>query len=175
MPALKNKRHERFAQAIAHGADPAGAYTGAGYDVAARSAGTAATRLLTTAAVTARIAELGVTSGLPIPGDSGDLAEPTGTRDASDATPTLPSVASALRELEEARKVAIAKGQAAAAISAIMAKAKLAGLLGERPDNASPQPTAFDGNYTEAARRIAFLLRLAEEEQLSSDPQDASH
>jgi hypothetical protein len=116
-----------------------------------------------------------MTPGSTDPGDAGDVAETTGTSDTSAAAPTVPTVASALRELEEARKVAIAKGQAAAAISAIMAQARLAGLLGEKPDNAPPQPTAFDGNYTEAARRIAFLLRLAKEENRSPDRADGSH
>ena len=71
---------------------------------------------------------------------------------------------SAIRELEEARKIAIAKKQAAAAISATLAKVKLAGLLAEKPET-GPEPSVFDGNYTEAARRIAFLLRLAEHEE----------
>lgn len=175
MPALKNKRQEHFAQAMAQGADPVEAYAGAGYDVVACSAETGAARLLKIAAVAARIAELGMTPAPAYAGNSGAVAETTGTSDTSDAAPTVPSVASALRELEEARKVAIAKGQAAAAISAIMAKAKLAGLLAERPDSAPPQPTAFDGNYTEAARRIAFLLRLAEEERETFEPVDELH
>jgi hypothetical protein len=175
MPALKNKRHELFAQAIAHAADPADAYRSAGYDVTVCSAEAGAMRLRKNPTVAARIAELGMTPAPAYAGDSGAVAETTGTSDTSNAAPAAPSVASALRELEEARKVAIAKGQAAAAISAIMAKAKLAGLLAERPDSAPPQPTAFDGNYTEAARRIAFLLRLAEEERESFEPVDESH
>jgi len=175
MPALKNKRQEHFAQAIAQGADPTDAYADAGYDVAACSAETGALRLLKTAAVAARIAELGITRGPADTAESGAPAETSQSGDTFDPAPAAPSIASALRELEEARKVAIAKGQAAAAISAIMATAKLAGLLGEKPDGVPPQPTAFDGNYTEAARRIAFLLRLAKEEQRSPDSLDGSH
>ena len=164
MPALKNKRHEQFARATAEGADPAEAYGRAGYDVAACSAETGAARLLKNAVVVARITELGMTPAPAEVGGPDDLAAATRTAATFDATAAVPSIASALRELEEARKVAIIKGQAAAAISAIMAKAKLAGLLGEQPQNAPQQPTVFDGNYKEAARRIAFLLRLAEDE-----------
>jgi hypothetical protein len=77
------------------------------------------------------------------------------------------TAASTIRELEEARKIAVDKQQAAAAVSAILAKAKFAGLLDEKPEStpasAADQP-AFDGNYREAARRIALLLRLAEKQ-----------
>ena len=74
------------------------------------------------------------------------------------------TVATAIGEFEKARLLALKKGQAAAAVSATMAKAKLAGLLAEKPESKLERPAAFDGNYTEAARRIAFLLRLAEDE-----------
>jgi hypothetical protein len=77
------------------------------------------------------------------------------------------TAANMINEFEEARLLALAKGQASAAVTATMAKAKLAGLLKERPER-NPQPAAkFDGNYTEAARRIAFLLRLAADETSS--------
>jgi len=79
-------------------------------------------------------------------------------------TPTEMTAARAIEEFEEARLLALKKGQAAAAVSATMAKAKLAGLLAEKPDNTPERRTGFDGNYTEAARRIAFLLRLAKDE-----------
>jgi hypothetical protein len=72
-----------------------------------------------------------------------------------------------IREFEEARLLALDKGQASAAVTATMAKARLAGLLKERPES-NPEPEAkFDGNYTEAARRIALLLRLAADETAS--------
>jgi len=74
------------------------------------------------------------------------------------------TTAQAIHEFEEARLLALKKGQAAAAVSATMAKAKLAGLLAENPENTPEREITFDGNYTDAARRIAFLLRLAEDE-----------
>jgi hypothetical protein len=73
--------------------------------------------------------------------------------------------ATTISELEEAWKVAIRQGQSAAAVSAIMNKAKMAGLLTDRLDNSPARASSFDGNYTEAVRRIALLLHLAEEEQ----------
>ena len=86
---------------------------------------------------------------------------------AADAGPIEVTAASTIRELEEARQIAVAKQQAAAAISATLAKAKFAGLLDEKPESSresAPARPVFDGNYREAARRIGLLLRLAEDE-----------
>src|SRR5258708_35146151 len=63
-----------------------------------------------------------------------------------------------IRELELARSLAIKRGQASAAVTASLAKARLAGLLNERGESNAESP---DGNYAEAARRISLLLRLA--------------
>ena len=64
-------------------------------------------------------------------------------------------------ELERARSLAIKRGQASAAVTASLAKARLAGLLNERGESNAESPAKFDGNYVEAARRISLLLRLA--------------
>jgi hypothetical protein len=64
-------------------------------------------------------------------------------------------------ELEEARSLAAERGQASAAVTAILAKARLAGLLNDRGESNADSPPKFDGNYVEAARRISLLLRLA--------------
>jgi hypothetical protein len=66
-----------------------------------------------------------------------------------------------IRELELARSLAITRGQASAAVTATLAKARLAGLLNERGESNAESPAKFDGNYAEAARRISLLLRLA--------------
>jgi hypothetical protein len=153
MPALKNPRHERFAQAVARAVDAAAAYQSAGYDAEGGAAEAGASRLLRNAAVAARIAELQATPATAVA--------------ATEVMPTEVTTAQAVREFEEARLLALQKGQAAAAVSATMAKVKLAGLLAERPENKPASPTKFDGNYTEAARRIAFLLRLAAKETSS--------
>jgi hypothetical protein len=77
-----------------------------------------------------------------------------------------------IREFEQARLLALKKGQASAAVTATMAKAKLAGLLKERPESNPESAEKFDGNYTEAARRIALLLRLAADETASEQKLD---
>jgi hypothetical protein len=64
-------------------------------------------------------------------------------------------------ELERARWVAMERGQASAAVTAILAKARLAGLLNEKCESNAEPAAKFDGNYVEAARRISLLLRLA--------------
>jgi hypothetical protein len=142
MPALKNRRHERFAQAVARAVDAAAAYRSAGYDSKRVAAKAGASRLLRNAAVTARIAELQATPAVPI-----TAAEVTTEK--------------TINEFEEARRLALKKGQASAAVTATMAKAKLAGLLAEKPEGKAVSPPTFDGNYAEAARRITLLLRLA--------------
>src|SRR5215831_1707389 len=142
MPALKNPRHERFAQAMARTADTAAAYRSAGYQSKGSAAQAAASRLLQDATVAARIAELRTMPAITL---------------------TLPEVPTtvAIVEFEKARKLALKKGQASAAVSATLAKAKLAGLLNKKPENTTRRAVGFDGNYNEAARRILLLLRLA--------------
>ncbi|MGP9819200.1 terminase small subunit [Salinarimonas sp. NSM] len=106
MPAMKNARHEAFAQAVAKGRTQVEAYALAGYKPndghAARLAGNGRVR--------ARIAEL-----------QGRAAERTAV-----------TIESLTAELEEARALAKAQGQAGGAVAATMGKAKLHGLLVER-------------------------------------------
>jgi hypothetical protein len=79
-----------------------------------------------------------------------------------------------IRGLNEARKLAIGKGRAAAAVNATVEIGRLLRLLPDKPGRPpslhkpgrSPAPPAkFDGNYNDAARRIALLLRLAAKER----------
>jgi hypothetical protein len=72
-----------------------------------------------------------------------------------------------IHEFDEARLLAISRGQAAAAVTATLAKARLAGLLNEKGESTADPPAKFDGNYAEAARRIALVLRLANEQTAS--------
>ena len=145
VPALKNPRHERFAQAMARAGDAAAAYRSAGYESEDDAAEAGASRLLRNAAVVARIAELQTTPAIAL-------------------TITQVTTAKAITEFEEARLLALEKGQASAAVSATMAKAKLAGLLAEKPESKPKRVIGFDGNYAEAARRVALLLRLGANE-----------
>jgi hypothetical protein len=83
-------------------------------------------------------------------------AEEPGANTIAEVTPD-----NMIRELERARSLAIRRGQASAAVTATLAKARLAGLLNERCESNAQPSAKFDGNYVEAARRISLLLRLA--------------
>jgi hypothetical protein len=103
MPALTSPRSEAFAQALARGLPVRAAYVEAGYiDHMSNSA-----TLQRNSAIQARVREL--RSLIELPASAGGL--------------TLPMTL--MVELELARVKAMAEGQTSAAISAIMAKAKL--------------------------------------------------
>lgn len=102
MGALKNARHELFAQALAKGRTPEDAYRDAGFKPARQNAH----RLMTNDDVSTRVAEI---------------------KDKA-AARVVVTVESLAVELEEARTIAIAEKQSAAAVSASMGKAKLFGL-----------------------------------------------
>jgi hypothetical protein len=135
MPVLRNIRHEKFAHAIARGAAVPQAYERAGYAPGARAAAAAA-RLSGKAELKARVAEI-----------------------KSHAASAEPSVARMIDELEEARRLAIEIKQPAAAVSATLAKARIAGMIGEKADGKVATTLTFELSETEAARRIAFILR----------------
>jgi hypothetical protein len=74
-----------------------------------------------------------------------------------------------LSALEETRKEALKRGNTASAVTAILAMANFAGLLKDNfVPGAAPLPK-FDGNYHEAARRIALLLRLGKEKPAKAE------
>lgn len=156
MRALKNHRHERFAQELARTADPAAAYRSAGYRSDGAVAETRASRLLQNASVATRIAELRTTPATAMPAPEVTPATAVPVPEITPATATI--------EFEAARKLALEKGQASAAVSATLAKAKLAGLFAKKSESTTKRAVGFDGNYNEAARRILLLLRLAENE-----------
>jgi peroxiredoxin family protein len=91
------------------------------------------------------------------------------TTDAAEAAaPPEVTTASTMSALEEIRKKAMEKGHTAAAVSAVLAMARLAGLFKDKPER-SPALPKFDGNYHEAARRIALLLRLGKEKPAKAE------
>ncbi|WP_127524596.1 terminase small subunit [Mesorhizobium sp. Z1-4] len=102
MAALKNARHEAFAQALAKGTSASEAYVEAGY----KPDRGAASRLSANVNVQKRLAEL----------------------QARGAKKVEVTVESLTGELEEARSLALAEKQTSAAVSATMGKAKLFGL-----------------------------------------------
>jgi phage terminase small subunit len=145
MPALKNPRREWFAQELALGASAGIAYRRAGYVLRGRAAEAGAARLASSAEVTRRVGELTAGNAAPAEGASSDV-----------------TVATIIRELEEARRLAMAKKQPAPAVSAALGKAKIAGLVVDKAESRTDSTPAVEYTDTEAARRIAFLLRLAE-------------
>src|SRR4051794_10097290 len=105
MPILRNQRRERFAQEIAKAKTATQAMAIAGYSDPRNS-----TRLMKKDEVRCRIDELR--------GRGAERAEVT--------------VASLVAELEASRKLAAKQGQASAAVSATMGKAKILGLIIDR-------------------------------------------
>jgi galactose-1-phosphate uridylyltransferase len=103
MAALKNPKHELFAQEIAKGETQVEAYAKAGY-APNRSH---AARLVANGNIANRVAEL-----------KNKAAERT-----------VVTVESILRDLEEDRKFARKNGSASAAVTATMGRAKVAGLI----------------------------------------------
>lgn len=102
MPALDNPRHERFAQDLAKGKSAADAYVSAGY----QESRSAASRLSTNVNVVARVAEI---------------------QDRS-AIRTEITLQTLMTEAAEIQAAAMKANQHSAAIAALTAKAKLAGL-----------------------------------------------
>lgn len=102
MPALKNSKHERFAQALARGLSQVDAYEAAGYR---RNRG-AASRLAEDVSICKRLAELQSRVAARVEITAADL----------------------LQELEEARQLARELGQPAAMVSASAARAKILGI-----------------------------------------------
>jgi hypothetical protein len=87
---------------------------------------------------------------------------------AETASPPEVTTASTMSVLEEIRKKAMEKGHSAAAVNTVLAMARLAGLFKDKPER-SPALPRFDGNYHEAARRIALLLRLGKEKPAKAE------
>ena len=112
MPALKNARHERFAQEMAKGKSQTEAYSLAGYD----GDRTAASRLSTNVNVRTRLAELQ-------------------DRGAERAVVTTESL---IEEADEIKALALKASQYGPANAALTLKAKLAGKLVERAEVGTP-------------------------------------
>jgi hypothetical protein len=121
MPALANSRHEAFAQALARGLSIAGAYAEAGYKP---NRGNAHTLLKQNKCISKRVEE--------IQAEQLAIHQQATAEAAASAKVTLESL---IAEAEAARAKAMEeKGGAAAAVSALIAKAKLAGTWREKID-----------------------------------------
>lgn len=112
MPVLRNQRHELFAQELAAGRSASEAYERAGY----KSNYGNCIRLKGNERVEARVAELQ-------------------NRGAAHAEVTIVSL---VQELEDARQLAVERGQASAAVAATMGKAKVTGQIIDRAEVRNP-------------------------------------
>jgi hypothetical protein len=120
MPALKNPRHEAFAQALACGMSAAAAYGQVGFKPHRANAATLARKKH----ISVRVAEL----------QEEQLAIHQQATAAAAANKQV-TIESLIAEAEAARVKAMSeKGGAAAAVSALTAKAKLAGMWREKVD-----------------------------------------
>ena len=124
MPALANSRHEAFAQALARGLSIAAAYAEAGYKP---NRGNAHTLLKQNKCISKRVEE--------IQAEQLAIHQQATAEAAANAKVTTESL---IGEAEAARAKAMEeKGGAAAAVSALIAKAKLAGMWREKIDQHS--------------------------------------
>jgi hypothetical protein len=120
MPALKNPRHEAFAQELARGMSAAAAYGQVGFNPHRANAATLARK----EHISVRVAEL----------QEEQLAIHQQATAAAAANKQV-TIESLIAEAEAARAKAMSeKGGAAAAVSALTAKAKLAGMWREKLD-----------------------------------------
>ena len=145
MPTLQNPRHEKFAQELAAGKSAAEAYERAGY---VKNSGNCI-RLKGNERVSARVEEL----------QHGCAAR------------AEVSVASLLGELEEARKLALKRGQASAVVAATMGKAKILGLIIDRREvgDAGKFDDMTDEELISAAARKARELGIAGPREVEDD------
>ena len=139
MPTLANPRHEFFAQEFAKGNSKAEALSRAGYG-GSRSC---ASRLSTNANIRSRVAEL----------------------QANAAVSTVVTIEQLTFELEQARQLAMVRGNASAAVLAVIAKAKLHGLIhrdqaGSIPARVVEATPERQESPREIARLIAFALAI---------------
>jgi hypothetical protein len=119
MPILPNPKHEAFAQALARGLSISAAYVEAGYKP---NRGNAHTLLKQKKCISKRVEE--------IQAEQLAIHQQATAEAAADAKVTLESL---IAEAEAARVKAMAeKGGSAAAVSALTAKAKLAGMWREK-------------------------------------------
>ncbi len=111
-------------------------------------------------------------AGAKTEGGAAASSEPLAPSDITDVE--MMTLKGLIRGLNDARKLAISNGRPAAAVNATVEIGRLLRLLPDKPGRPpsphkpgrSPAPPAkFDGNYNDAARRIALLLRLAAKER----------
>jgi hypothetical protein len=104
----------------------------------------------------------------------GNAAAPSQAPAPSGTTPAEITIEGLIRDLDKALKTAVKKERPTAAVAAAVAICRLSNLLPDKPGRPpsshkpgrSPAPLPkFDGNYHDAARRVAFLLGIGKEKK----------
>jgi hypothetical protein len=154
MPVLANARHERFAQELVKGTSQGKAYALAGFKPSDQHA----SRLASSGKVRARVAELqeAVQARVVDQQANGEL-QATGS--------VVISVESLLRELEEARQMALALKQPGAIIKAVQAKAVLAGLVVNYRPAERIDPRTANPDELSDAELLAFIQAYHDDNQ----------
>jgi hypothetical protein len=134
MPALKNFKHELFAQELAKGTSQLAAYETAGY----KPTDAHACRLASDGRVRARVAEL----------------------QAEAAKQTKLTIHDIVRQLDEDRAFARSNGHSSAAVSASMGQAKLLGYLVDKIGSPDGGPIAHDITFGGKSAREILEERL---------------
>jgi phage terminase small subunit len=143
MPVLDNPKHERFAQELAKGRSQAEAYAEAGYTPSEQHA----SRLARNGKVQARVAEIQ---------DRGAIR-------------TEITLASLMEEAAEIQAAALKANQHSAAVAALTAKAKLAGLWIDKAENTN-RNVANPAEVSDA--ELAAVLKDSGGEGASAAPVD---
>jgi phage terminase small subunit len=143
MPALQNPKHERFAQELAKGKSQAEAYAEAGYKPSIPHA----SRLATNGNVQARVAEI---------------------QDRATIRTEI-TLASLMEEAAEIQAAALKANQHSAAVAALTAKAKLAGLWIDKAENTN-RNVADPATVSDA--ELAAVLKDGSGEGASAAPVD---
>jgi phage terminase small subunit len=141
---LKNARQERFAQELAKGKSQLDAYKAAGY----RPDRGAATRLSANISVATRVEELKARAAAKVEITVADIA----------------------RQLDEDREFAKECGQAGAAVSASLGKAKVLGLIVDRQEHTGRNGGPIEYRNLEEEEIDARLRALAEKHAGSDRP-----
>jgi phage terminase small subunit len=146
MPELRNLRHERFCQEYVrgpHAGNATSAYEAAGF----KRNKSQASRLANAPHIVARITELRAAAAQALAQAADDAIARTGL-----------TIERLIVEMEEARQLAMKNGQSSAAVGAVIAKAKIAGLWIEKRDPTNKYADLTDEQLERRIRELDAML-----------------
>ena len=146
MPELHNLRHERFCQEYVrgpHAGNATSAYEAAGF----KRHKSQASRLANAPHIVARVTELRAAMAQALAQATDDAIAHTGL-----------TIERLIGEMEEARQLAMKNGQSSAAVGAVIAKAKIAGLWIEKREPANKYAELTDEQLEQRIRELDAML-----------------